>query len=207
MHISYCSEQATERASLLDDKLTKFKSVLLRANKALEDKKREASALSESIATATAALSALQSDVVDHWCYLPPTPAPGGKDHPLLLCTFMHSPTTNQHPDFQCFFHVNRMYCLSPTGEAVAEFFVHRRLEVDSIIWCLVQVTELVDVEASNAEPPLAAVTSSAGTDSAKPDSETNPVDGENNIAKTESKADGGKSDDCSKDSPLPPVY
>jgi hypothetical protein len=97
-------------------------------------------------------------------------------------------------------------HCFCQAGEAVAEFFVHRRMEVDSTTWCLVQVTEQVDVEAPNAEPPLAAVSSSAGTDSAKTDSETNPADGEENKANTESKIDGGKPEDSSKEPAPPPV-
>eukprot|EP00455_Lapot_gusevi_P001453 TRINITY_DN10583_c0_g1_i1.p1 TRINITY_DN10583_c0_g1~~TRINITY_DN10583_c0_g1_i1.p1 ORF type:complete len:736 (-),score=237.59 TRINITY_DN10583_c0_g1_i1:51-2258(-) len=102
-------KQAQEKANGLEEKLNKFKTVLLRANKALEEKKTQVNQLQEQLQQHQAMTQGLRVDIEQHWCYLQPQTFPG--------------------------------------GEAVAEFQIEKRLEIDGEMWCFVKVTESVDVQ------------------------------------------------------------
>lgn len=52
--------------------------ILVRANKALEEKKRESALLSDQLHETAQSVYALQADIHAHWCYVSPKPAPGG---------------------------------------------------------------------------------------------------------------------------------
>jgi hypothetical protein len=144
-----------------DEKLAKFKAILVRANKALEDKKRDALQLSEQLQQQKESLSALKSDVNEHWCYVPPTPAAGVF---FTLMMFLH---------FLC----SELYVWCCTGgEAVAEFCVRARTEIDGTSWCLAQVTEHVDTEVLTMEADNSSATAA----------ESNADDGKTEENKTE---------------------